>query len=75
VCLEKDTLKRLQELAQTGRVSQLIVEALLDQLPSPLPSAKDSFRQGWKETLDGRTIPLSELWEGVESENIEGRSH
>jgi len=72
VRLEKDTLKRLQELAQTGRVSQLIVEALLDQLLSPLPSAKDSLRQGWEEALDGRTIPLSELWEGVESEGNEG---
>ena len=28
-----------------------------------LPTAKESFRQGWKEMLNGETRPISELWD------------
>jgi hypothetical protein len=30
-----------------------------------LKPAEVSFRQGWKETLAGKTMPVSELWEGI----------
>lgn len=33
-----------------------------------LPSAEDCFRQGWHEAMTGKTIPLSELWEGIDAE-------
>ena len=33
----------------------------------PLKSAEDCFRQGWKEAMTGDTVPLSELWEGVDA--------
>lgn len=31
-----------------------------------LPTAQDSFRQGWTETLAGQTRPVSELWEDID---------
>jgi hypothetical protein len=30
-----------------------------------LKPAEASFRQGWKEALEGETRPVSELWEGI----------
>jgi hypothetical protein len=33
-----------------------------------LKPAEASFRQGWKETLAGETMPVSELWEGIDAE-------
>jgi hypothetical protein len=33
-----------------------------------LKPAKASFRQGWKEALAGETRPVSELWEGIDTE-------
>ncbi|MFB2918364.1 hypothetical protein [Aerosakkonema funiforme] len=33
-----------------------------------LKSAEESFRQGWYEAMTGQTIPLSELWEGIDAE-------
>ena len=32
-----------------------------------LKSAEASFRQGWQETLSGQTLPVSELWEGIDT--------
>jgi hypothetical protein len=32
------------------------------------PSPEDSIRQGWYEAMTGQTIPLSELWEGIDAE-------
>jgi hypothetical protein len=33
-----------------------------------LPSAEESFRQGWHEALTGETRPLAELWDGIDAE-------
>ncbi|MEZ2236337.1 hypothetical protein [Microcoleus sp.] len=33
-----------------------------------LKSAEECFRQGWKEAMTGQTVPLSELWEGIDAE-------
>ena len=30
-----------------------------------LKPAKESFRQGWKESLAGETMPVSKLWDGI----------
>ena len=32
-----------------------------------LKSAEASFREGWRDAMSGRTIPLSKLWEGIET--------
>jgi hypothetical protein len=33
-----------------------------------LKTAEDSFRQGWHEAMTGQTIPLAELWDGIDAE-------
>jgi len=33
-----------------------------------LPSAEDSSRQRWHEAMTGQTIPLAELWDGIDAE-------
>ena len=33
-----------------------------------LKSAEDSFRQGWKESMAGETLPVSELWNGIDAD-------
>ena len=32
-----------------------------------LKPAEESFRQGWQETLRAETLPISELWTGIET--------
>jgi hypothetical protein len=31
-------------------------------------SARESFRQGWKDAMTGKTLPVSQLWEGIDAE-------
>ena len=31
-----------------------------------LPSAIECFRRGWEDVLSGNTVPLEQLWDGVE---------
>lgn len=33
-----------------------------------LKPAKESFRQGWKEVKKRRTMPISQLWEGISAD-------
>ena len=33
-----------------------------------LPTAADSFRQGWQEALAGETYPLDTLWDGIDTD-------
>lgn len=33
-----------------------------------LPTAQDSFRQGWSEALSAQTRPVSELWKDLDVE-------
>jgi len=32
-----------------------------------LRPAAASFRQGWQEAMTGQTLPVSELWEGIDA--------
>jgi len=52
-----------QLVAAAQRAKQEI--ALADK---PLKSAEECFRQGWHEAMTGQTVPLSELWEGIDAE-------
>ncbi|MEG4503563.1 hypothetical protein QUA81_11020 [Microcoleus sp. F6_B4] len=47
-----------------GRRVRIIVLANEDE--EVLPSPEESFRQGWHEAMTGETVPLSELWEGID---------
>jgi len=33
-----------------------------------LKPAEDSFRQGWKESMAGETLPVSELWNDIDAD-------
>ena len=33
-----------------------------------LKSADESFRQGWEEAMSGETMPIEELWSGIDAE-------
>ncbi len=33
-----------------------------------LPSAEDSFREGWSDVIQGKTHPIDELWDGVDNQ-------
>lgn len=33
-----------------------------------LKSAEDSFKQGWKESMQGEIIPISELWTNIDAQ-------
>jgi len=33
-----------------------------------LKPAESSFRQGWEEAMSGETMPVDELWAGIETE-------
>ena len=33
-----------------------------------LKPAEESFREAWRDALHGDTIPLSELWDGIDAE-------
>lgn len=31
-------------------------------------SASESFRKGWHDVMTGNTVPVSQLWEGIDAE-------
>ncbi len=33
-----------------------------------LKPAEDSFMTGWKEAMSGETMPLEDLWEGIDAD-------
>jgi hypothetical protein len=61
---------------------EAIVETALSEffmqhgyLPNPtleseeaLPPAVESFRQGWHDAMTGNTLPVSQLWDGIDVE-------
>ena len=60
----------IQEIQQTPQeyLPSLLQIIRLFRESVTLKSAEDSFRQGWKEAMDGQTIPVSELWDGIDAE-------
>ena len=48
------------------RVIVLVAEAQdeIDELDRE--SAADSFRAGWRDVIAGNTVPVSQLWEGMD---------
>ncbi|MEG5057102.1 hypothetical protein QUB60_03220 [Microcoleus sp. A2-C5] len=54
-------------LAQAAKFSGHRVRVIVLADEEPLKSAEDCFRQGWHEAMTGETVPLSELWEGIDA--------
>jgi len=32
-----------------------------------LPTAEESFREGWQDVVDGKTHPIETLWDGIDA--------
>ena len=54
-------------LAQSAEFADRRVRIIVLADEEPLKSAEDCFRQGWHEAMTGETVPLSELWEGIDA--------
>lgn len=67
------SLARNQVLDEIDHIPQEYMPALANLIRAfresfTLPSAADSFRQGWREAQNGETFPISELWDGIDAE-------
>ena len=60
-------------LAQSAKFADRRVRiiVLANEDEEALPSPEESFRQGWHEAMTGETVPLSELWEGIDAGIVE----
>lgn len=36
-----------------------------------LPTAAESFEQGWKEAMEGKTHPIETLWDGIDDDHAD----
>lgn len=43
-------------------------EQEIEEDEDELESAVESFREGWYEAMTGQTIPVSQLWEGIDAD-------
>ncbi len=50
------------------KVILLIDEKVQTRDDQELPSATQSFGEGWSDMLAGRTIPVSQLWDGLDDD-------
>lgn len=67
------------QMTYTARIKQEIDQTPEEYLPLllemihlfrqgiTLKPAKESFRQGWQEALDGEVLPVADLWTGIEA--------
>lgn len=65
---------RSELLAELERVPPEYLAPLLKILRAfresiTLPTATESFKQGWKEAMEGDIHPIDELWLDLEAEN------
>ncbi|RLG27155.1 hypothetical protein DRN76_00340 [Methanosarcinales archaeon] len=64
---EKQLIREIEETPQEY-LSNLLQIVRLFRESVVLKPAEDSFRQGWKEALEGETRPASELWDEIDAE-------
>ena len=60
----------IQEIQQTPQeyLPSLLQIIRLFRESVTLKSAEESFRQGWQEAMTGETIPMAQLWDGIDAE-------
>jgi hypothetical protein len=67
------TIYREQITQEVGQTPDEYLPMLLQIVRSfrqsvALKPAEESFRQGWREAVAGETVPVSELWTGIDSQ-------
>lgn len=60
-------------LAHASELADRRVRVIVLADDETLKSAEECFRQGWQEAMTGQTVPLSELWEGIDAEEIQNK--
>ncbi|MDJ0570416.1 MAG: hypothetical protein QNJ53_15430 [Pleurocapsa sp. MO_192.B19] len=56
-------------LAVTEKTRVKIIVLLSEDEDEELTeSAQKSFRQGWQDAMTGNTLPVCQLWEGIDAE-------
>ena len=52
------------------RVRVIVLLSESEEVPDeePLESAQEGFRQGWYDAMTGNTLPVSQLWEGIDAD-------
>lgn len=50
------------------RVIVLFTENEEVQVEELVESAQESFRQGWYDAMTGNTLPVSQLWQGIDAD-------
>ncbi len=66
------SLHRTEVIEELDKIPSEYLPALVKLLQAfregvTLPSAEDSFRQGWREAQADETHPVSELWEDIDA--------
>ncbi len=63
------SLDKPLNLAKRSRVRVIVLVSEKNTEDEELyESASESFRQGWYDAITGNTIPVSQLWEGIDEE-------
>jgi hypothetical protein len=62
--IAKDDEDGIEEIAAS--LGHSLHEAKTDD--EPLEPAIESFRRGWHDAMIGKTIPISQLWDGIDAE-------
>ncbi|MGL5034828.1 MAG: hypothetical protein ACRC6M_13610 [Microcystaceae cyanobacterium] len=63
----EETIQEVEQMPQEYLPNLLQIIRLFRESVT-LPSAESSFRQGWQEAMTGNTIPVSQLWDGIDAE-------
>ena len=50
------------------RVRVIVLLSDEDNDEELLESPQESFRQGWHDAMTGNTLPVSQLWDGIDAE-------
>ena len=64
---EKQLFREIEQMPEEY-LSNLLQLVRLFRESVTLKPAEDSFRQGWRESMAGETLPVSDLWAGVSND-------
>ena len=53
---------------KSTRVRVIVLLSDTDGDEELLESPQESFRQGWHDVMAGNTLPVSQLWDGIDAE-------